>query len=960
MRLSLFKMRKILPAYLLVPLFAGLPNLWIIIAKYIFEPNAKVVYLTFGNFVLLFFRQICQYAFIACIHYWISNIFVVRKKFHKLRIFINLFFYGIYFQLFGFSLYDFEFSRNNLQISTPSLYYAYTGNILLDQTQQFSEPIHRIPNMGTLSSANTVVIDSIKDAPGFWIATAIFISIWIVAQVLFLILFSESLILTVRPPIEIINENDFNFLNTSQSSRKIGRIILVVCHFLAIIHFIFAIDLYFVHEDFKMARYVNIPYLNSLLLSLFHFEKKLSKETKRELVNLTRTYLPPGRKWLDNRKDPVYPEVHADMETYCAYNTDDKDCQTFVKTPKQKLVKNMPNIVLLIYESLTPSYYQIDPLFLKEHTHISYNDPKRILTNTPYYSYTTAPNLNKYSKYAITFSGMSALGLPTTSGWHALLTGLSPSQSFTNNVEGGKIHSDDFPSNVRHQGYRSFYISASLFPFDGSNNLVDKKPAEEEAKNILKCQDGFGDMYNETSMQQMFPFGKYPMLRKCTDKEINKLVKSLKQRNLDLPKPFDYSFSYLPAEHNAKYLNIDPKTINKGSSWPADRITAAQVIYHWKQQKDFMKSHNIKQPLFGAHLSIEGHIPYPIRDTDQFYEDPSNYDYLFNGKTKLELQRFRRYIKVTKYADKYQIGRILDWLKENDSNTIFIVAGDHGTRDIPIHDKATGIIDDVVYSGECVHQTSASDSFFVTSGMIGYLGNDPVIKSKMMLHKYAGRTLKVPTDHTDLLYTIEELISELNGTSMPPTHRRSRNLIKLTDQINNVLENTNSNEEVYNMIDKTNWKTFSSVSYATEYREGSSLLRTHPSHPNGAQYYKNTSYPLCMRRTDQKDLPLGTPQAKEMYKRMKKYIQAETFLNYHNRIFNYAFRDTACVEKGKCEFPNPDPIKYNYLFLFALLAPPLIVMIVGFIGEKIIFFAAASKVMKRMQTGNEGSVLDDL
>ena len=42
-------------------------------------------------------------------------------------ILINCFFYGIYFEIFGFGLNNFEFSRVNMQISVPSLLTAYVG-----------------------------------------------------------------------------------------------------------------------------------------------------------------------------------------------------------------------------------------------------------------------------------------------------------------------------------------------------------------------------------------------------------------------------------------------------------------------------------------------------------------------------------------------------------------------------------------------------------------------------------------------------------------------------------------------------------------------------------------------------------------------------------------------------------------------------------------------------------------
>lgn len=940
---NLFQRNMVLPSYIVIPCVASIPNVWIILAKYLFEPNSKVIYMNFQNLLIYLIKQLCEYAFIACTHYWFLYYLVTKPKNPKRKIFIDLLYYGIYFEIFGFSLYDFEFSRNNLQIALPSLYYAYAGRYGQSSTNTFSEPLYRIPNpSGSISTSHSIISDTIKDAPLFWIFTIVIILSWILVQLILLFVYRDIIFNPVKfysidyvMKNKVTDEVSFNLLDSYNCEKECTNLIPYVMHALALIHLVLTIDLYFIPSNFKMGRYLTLPYLDSMLVSMFHFESKLPRRTKREFLSLTRSYLPPDRMWLDTRKNPVYPEVHADPITYCAYNRQDEKCRGVKQIPPQKVVKQLPNVVLLVYESLTPSYYQINRDFIVEHAHAQKDDAKKILTKTSYYNEEIAPNLNKFAKYGITFSGMSSLGLPTASGWHALMTGLSPSQTFTNNVEGAKIHSDDFPSNLRERGYRSFYVSSSLFNFDGSNNFVDRKSAIEEAKNILHCKDGFGDLYDEKSMRQMIPENVYPVLRDCSEKEVEKLAKQLKKRKLDLPKPFDYSFSYQPSPENAVHLGIDPNTLNRKSHWPSDRITAAEVVYHWKQQKDFMLKKNITKPIFGAHLSIEGHIPYGERDLHEFYEDPRQYDYLFNGFSDADRERGRKYIKVSKAADKWQIGYILDWLQKNDNNTIFIITGDHGTRDIPLHDVESRVYDDVVFSGDCVHKSSGSDSFFVTSGVIGYLGDDPVIKERMYFNELAGKTLKIPADHNDLIYTIEDFISELNGTSTPPTHRRSRNLIHLTKEISDKLK-TESTKQVYDYIDQMNWRSFSAVSYVAEYREGTTLLRTNPSATHEAHLYNHTSYPNCMKVKGEKDQVLGTEESQIYFQRMKKYIQAETYLNYHNRIYNYAFRDTSCVEKGVCEFPKPDAIRFNYIFIYALTVPPIVIMLVGSLLGKII------------------------
>lgn len=947
---------------------ASVPNVWIILAKYLFEPTSKVIYMNFSNLIIILLKLICEYSFIACTHYWLLHFLVTKPKNSKGKIFIDLLFYGIYIEIFGFSLYDFEFSRNNLQIALPSLYYAYLGRYRSSNRNTFSEPIYRIPNpVGSMKTSNTIITDTIKDSPTFWIVTISIMVGWILAQLYLLyryrdIVFSHLNLFSYETRKRVIISDDIHFdlLDKQFYQREYKDILLTVIHILALVHLIFTIDLYFVPSNLKMARYLTLPYLDAMLVSLYHFESKLPNRTRHEMLSLTRSYLPPGRMWLDNRKDPVYPQVHADPITYCAYNKQDPKCEGVKPVPGEKMVKQLPNVILLVYESFTPSYYQINPDYIIEHVHASKDDAKRILTNTSYYHPEIAPNLHRYASSGITFSGMSSLGIPTASGWHSLMTGLGPSQSFTNIVEGAKIHSDDFPSNLRHRGYRSFFISSGLFSFDGANHFVDRKPAIEEAKNILRCKDGFGDLYDEESMRQMFPKDNYPKLKDCSASEVEKLARELRKQKLDLPKPFDYAFAYRPSDDNAKHLGIDPKTLTVKTYWQSDRITSAEVIYHWKQQRDFLNKKNITKPILGIHLSLEGHIPYSERDDHALYEETNKFDHLFEGFSAREKTRARNFIKVSRVTDKYQIGSVLDWLKKNDNNTIFIITGDHGTRDIPLHDVESKVYDDVVFSGDCVHKSSGSDSFFVTSGAIGYLGDDPVIKKMMHLDELAGKTLKIPADHNDLIYTVEELISELNGTAMPPTHRRSRNLIKLTKEISDMLK-TSKPKRVYDHINDMNWRSYSTVSYITEFREGANLLRTNPSDPKEAHLYNNASYPLCMKVKGEKDQILGTEESQQYFKKMKKFMQVETYLNYHNRVFNYAFRDTSCVEKMNCEFPKPDELRFNYIFIYALAIPPVLIMLAGsLIGILISALMAVIGMFRIEKRSIDENVLCDL
>ena len=88
----------------------------------------------------------------------------------------------------------------------------------------------------------------------------------------------------------------------------------------------------------KSKYYSRVTFIQSSLLSLTHFEKDISHTVSDNLVNYLREYLPPGRRRLDNRDNPIYPAVHADMETFCAYNSEHNDCKDFSPKPQVPLV----------------------------------------------------------------------------------------------------------------------------------------------------------------------------------------------------------------------------------------------------------------------------------------------------------------------------------------------------------------------------------------------------------------------------------------------------------------------------------------------------------------------------------------------------------------------------------------------------------------------------------------------
>ena len=231
--------------------------------------------------------------------------------------------------------------------------------------------------------------------------------------------------------------------------------IQIILHIMSIIYVIVILFIIYNDADLKSKYYSRVTFIQSSLLSLTHFEKDISHTVSDNLVNYLREYLPPGRRWLDNRDNPIYPAVHADMETFCAYNSEHNDCKDFSPKPQVPLVEKLPNVLFIVFESFTPGTYLIDNDFLYEHANRDEDDPLRYITDTKYYNSMIMNKFNMIQNYSITFSGMNSLGIPTASWFHSLMTGMYPSQSFYNILDGSLLHTDDFPSQMLNYGYRS-------------------------------------------------------------------------------------------------------------------------------------------------------------------------------------------------------------------------------------------------------------------------------------------------------------------------------------------------------------------------------------------------------------------------------------------------------------------------------------------------------------------------
>ena len=568
------------------------------------------------------------------------------------------------------------------------------------------------------------------------------------------------------------------------------------------------------------------------------------------------------------------------------------------------------------------------------------------------------PNLAKYAKEGVVFSGLAAHGLPTLSGMHSLFTGVLPSQTFMNIIETSETHVDDFPSHFHEiDNYRTFYVTSTDFKFDGLHFWLNRRTAEEEAKIRLKCEDS-SEMFDDPIQNKLMK--KPSHLKKCKQEEIDEFIMS---KNLQsFPKWFDYLAGFFPNINQSILMGLKEPFLKK-TDWIADRVLAKEIQLVWKMQKKFLKRKKIDKPLFGVSINMETHIPYFGFDNIDQYDKIDPKISRFSAEHKKQ-----RFIRVNKYTDKHYIGGMIDFLKKKDNNTIVVVLGDHGTRDVPVRKKNTMLTNKTQLSGDCYANPSGIDSLFITSGAIIYLGDDENVKKELRLNVLKGKTIKVATDHNDLIYTIMELLSRFQNKPLPPTHRLGRNLIDFSEDIVNTLKqknegNSNSMNGPSKLIQKlneSNWQSLSYLSYQIEYKRGTEFIRTHSAGPSGSHYYNVSSFPTCVKKKDAEDMKLGGNDAKRMFNDMIDYLNVNNFLLYHNRVFNYAFRDEECIKNGTCELPPQlEHIRLNDSRLLAvLLTVPIAVsfcssMIILFIRRKYSVYYDINNIKKVSDTGDD-------
>jgi arylsulfatase A-like enzyme len=123
-------------------------------------------------------------------------------------------------------------------------------------------------------------------------------------------------------------------------------------------------------------------------------------------------------------------------------------------------------------------------------------------------------------------------------------------------------------------------------------------------------------------------------------------------------------------------------------------------------------------------------------------------------------------------------------MKKNYNNTILIITGDHGAREVQIFNEGEQVDfrdnQSALYDGTCNHKPFSNDQLFNTGGMISYLGDDPEMKE--LFSKTAGKVIKVPTDHQDLIRTLYDIVESRTGVKIPSS-RNGRNLLELAQNL---------------------------------------------------------------------------------------------------------------------------------------------------------------------------------
>ncbi|ESU41693.1 Sulfatase [Giardia duodenalis] len=643
------------------------------------------------------------------------------------------------------------------------------------------------------------------------------------------------------------------------------------------------------------------------------------KDAYADMVQRVRSQytLPSGECWLDQRESPVYPLLHASYDVCCAYNrvADGVDCAAFKAKPRwseddTRLAdpdpqSESPNVVLLIWESLSLSPYFYTDTFLQ-------GEERLLRTADSMLKADIVPNLQTFVENGISFINSAALGLPTVSGWHSLMTGLVPNFYGVNMITSAVSDVYGLPQFFSDAGYENFYLSPSSFAFDGKDAWVTR------------------------------------------------------------PGWFTDVVYYHPTDEQAVELGIDPESVLQTKSWVADRITNRQFINTFSS----IAKKNPNKPILGAYMNVDTHTPFDGFDKEEFYSDDVLDGMIISCQADPETPECRllldsyiaKYARVLKYSDKYFLGKTLEFLENNHPNTIVVIVGDHGTRaSVDKSRLREGVSSAWTYSEECITAAFLDDNAFTTGGFISYLGgpgkgayNAEVYE---FFEKWKGTVYTGTTDNREVAHLAYLLAVDESRRTKVPSYRLMRNLA-------DVLQNVSSGGSL------SPWHSVSSIGLGTEYRTERTLYRTNSQDQSGALQYGDIKGFTCINILEKDVRQATTNQVRtghtlrvvedtDMYSSAVELVQFHNFLLTNGRIFHRSFHNTSCVDETysqgldepACSFPvSEGKGTSNWLFAAILGVMLVISAAIGGILSSIAYCWRFKYLRTKLREKNAGSM----
>ncbi|CAL6038634.1 Sulfatase [Hexamita inflata] len=498
------------------------------------------------------------------------------------------------------------------------------------------------------------------------------------------------------------------------------------------------------------------------------------------------------------------------------------------KTPQalpEKSAEKLPNVVFLLWESFSPApKYVTDEVLLNEN---------KSMQGQPYRR-EYLPKLAALAESGHTFMGLRSNGIPTVNGWHAFVTGEISSHTSVNMITSQFNAADDFPTKFRQQGYRNLMVWPSAFNADKKQPYVYR-----------------GGKLNEDMPQHL----------------------------ADFPLWFDEIHQFYPTREEAEQMGI-PDYPEKQTYWTNDRMSSMMFNHFFNKQLE-----NQTQPLFAFYGNVDTHEDF------SWFDDAKHYDEFIVGvgrSNRYDVYGMHdAYSTVLRYADA-AFGRIVDNIKQNAPETIVVILGDHGTRQVPLYldaDKKINEGSDIYYDMECNFRTAGPDMQFTTSAVMSYFGTNEKLRQKFDAVK--NMTTFEPTDHQDLVETVMALVSDLSNVKLPS----SRLGVDILEQATKAVRG----EETLK-VPKV------SVSHINmEYSDDRGLFRMAVGGKDGA-YQVVKPVPACIAGKNS----IKNEVEQEVFHDAREMIELFSVLSKNDRYYSYKFRDTECVTKGTCEFPEPN------------------------------------------------------